>query len=198
MMTPEEYRNASKRYRNVSMSMSGSGQDYISGRCLVMNHFLIPGLILQVVGIEKMMKAITACEDSEGNIKKARHDLQKLFNEVCTYPDYDIKRFSHYIPKMEEIYRMRYHDSERVSNSFTYGGPVDNGVLDDFYAELLDQIKLIPEFKYRCGLMAMIFDPYDRQNKKWALLNNPYLAYKIPKWKPMSEKYYLKDFRRID
>ncbi len=192
-MTPEEYTVASKRYRNAINFMGGSGEDYISGRCLVLNHLLIPGLILQVVAIEKMMKAIVACQDQAGNVKPFKHNLTMLFNEINQYPEYDIGRFEYYIPKLEHIYKLRYHDGKRT-NGFSYGGPDDEGVIDDFYIELVDQILLIPEFKYRCGLLETVFDPFDqyRQFKRWAYKCNTALAKKIEKWRPFSEVYFTK------
>lgn len=181
----------SKRLKNAVMHYGNSADDYISGRCLVLNNLLMTGLALQVSAIEKMLKAIIGTKDLSCNLKSFNHNLTKLFNQVDQYRDYDISRFKYYIPKLEQIYEMRYRDNS--IREFMFGGPDDEGVIDEFYIELVDQIQLMPEIKYCAGLLPIVFDPYDdiRQHKRWAILSNKALAKKLPKWKPLAERYFL-------
>jgi hypothetical protein len=184
-----------KRLKHAVMHYGKSADDYISGRCLVLNNLLITGLVLQVSAIEKILKAMVGTKDTTCNLKAFNHNLTKLFNQVNQYQNYDIGRFGYYIPKLEQIYEMRYHDNS--IKEFSFGGPYDDGVIDDFYIELVDQIQIIPEIKFTAGLPPIVFDPYDniRQHKRWAMINNKALAKKYTKWQPLADKYFLSKYR---
>lgn len=179
-----------KRLKDTTNLLGSSAEEYIAARCLTINHMSFVAYPLFAVSIEKILKAIICEKNSALSPKSMGHNIVKLFNEVNQFKDYDVAKYESYIPKLEKLYNVRYHDSGKVGE-FTMG-LTDYDTIDDIYIELADQINIIPEIKVRCGLMPIIFDKYDqyRPVKHWAFMNNKALSKKLPGWNVYHNKYY--------
>ncbi len=172
-----------RRLTHTTNLLGNSSYEYVAGRCLQYNELFLQGMPMLALSIEKILKAIICEKDDNFKPKSLNHNIGKLFRVVNQFRDYDVSRFENYMPKLEQLYSMRYHDNPSRGTGLSLGPP-DFEMIDDIYIELADQIKLMPDIKFRCGLHALLFDKYDRlpKVKQWALKNNKALAIKIPQW----------------
>jgi hypothetical protein len=180
------------RTNNKIVSLySIASNDYIAARCCFYNTLTEQSYVLACQAIEKILKATLLCLNPNENIRKFNnHKLIPLINKIESLGNYNLQKHSKISSKLWETYEMfRYPDNklEGVYKRYSYGGD-DIDLIDSFFLELIELIKIPIEVKFRVGLYVSLYNDtklktmsqkkYWATQKHWITYQNKTLVYK--------------------
>lgn len=190
-----------ENYKIVSL-YSIASDDYIASRCCFYNSLTEQSYVLACQAIEKALKATLLCLNPNENLLKFNnHKLIPLINRIESFGNYNFQNHLKIASKLWETYEMfRYPDNKLkgIYKRYSYGEEDEMDLIDSFFLELIELIKIPNEVKFRSGLYVSLCNDtiyeninqqkYWENQKYWITHRNKTLANKV---KELKDKFLL-------
>jgi hypothetical protein len=135
--------------------------DYLGGRCCILNGLPHQGSIMNAQGVEKALKAQIRLRGDKEKFRSLSHNIVKMSKMLIAEYGFDLHKYLEIIEKLNYHYNHRYPRLEEEGNVMELERGWDFDELhetDELMFFLFENMPVPDEVKYCCGMYTILFN----------------------------------------